>query len=80
MFGAVDPALDGVRRVELRQLESAVTVRRPHERDVDPDALEPDDVVDPRPLDRSRSVALTSIPSSTKKATAASRSSTTTPT
>ena len=54
----VDPALDGRRRVELRQLEPAVAVRRPHEDDLDPDPLEPDDAVHPPSLDRCRSLAL----------------------
>jgi len=42
---------DGRRRVELRQLKSAVAVRRLHEDDVDSDTLEPDDAVHPPALD-----------------------------
>ena len=43
--------------MKLRQLESAVAVRRPHEDDVDADTLEPDDAVHPPSLDGCRSVA-----------------------
>jgi len=39
------------RRVELRQLESAVAVRGPHHCDVDSDVVEPDDAVHPTSLD-----------------------------
>src|SRR5262249_3058754 len=39
------------RAVELRQLEPAVAVWGPHHRDLDPDAVEPDDAVHPTALD-----------------------------
>src|SRR3982074_3449833 len=38
--------------MELRQLKPAVAVRGPHHRDVDSDAVEPDDTVHPTSLDR----------------------------
>jgi hypothetical protein len=40
--------------VELRQLEPAVTVGRPHECDLDSNLIEPDDAVHPIALDRCR--------------------------
>src|SRR3954469_12108162 len=43
---------DRRRRVELRQLDPAVAVRRPHHGDVGTDAVEPDGAVHPRPLVR----------------------------
>src|SRR5205814_495164 len=43
---------DRRRRVELRQLNLAVAVRGPHHGDVGTDVVEPDDAVDPTPLDR----------------------------
>ena len=42
---------DRRRRVELRQLDSAVAVRGPHHGDVGTDVVEPDDAVHPTPLD-----------------------------
>src|SRR5207247_4137616 len=43
---------DRRRRVELRQLKSAVAVRGPHHGDVGTDVVEPDDAVHPTRLDR----------------------------
>src|SRR5581483_5402840 len=45
-------ARDRRRGVEPRQLDAAVAVRGSHERDVRAHAVEPDDAVRPRPLDR----------------------------
>ena len=44
--------------VKFRQLKPAVAVRGPYECDVDPDVVEPDDVVHPTSFDRRLSLQL----------------------
>ena len=64
--------------VELHQLKPAVAVWGPHRYDIDLDPVESDDAVHPTPLDRR--LALQIQTKLDKKAIAAARSSTTTPT
>jgi hypothetical protein len=59
----------------IRQLQLAMAVGGPHHRDVAPDAVEPDGAVRPNAFDLP--LPSSSMPSSVKNATAASRSSTT---
>jgi hypothetical protein len=61
------------------RLKPAVAVRGPHHRDVDSDAVEPDDTVHPTSFDRRLAFQL-HTKFDKKNAIAASRSSTTTPT